>query len=293
MIFLYKLQPIKKEIEIKGFNSIYYFEFGKDFTHSPEKHNFWEMVYVDSGNVLAITDGNSCTLSQGQMIFHEPGEIHSHISDSQTPNNMLVISFSCDSPSISFFRKKVFTADKTAKTLLRLFIGEAKNALGTIKSDYKVKGNLDFSKSEFGSAQLLLCYMTELLIGIMRNESDFGNKIVSSETSRAIAKNSICELVCDYMKENIYSSLTLVDICSHFMIGKSHLSYIFKNNMGSSVMQYYNTIKVNEAKKLLRDNQHTISQISEMLGFSCIHSFSRAFKKSVGTSPTEYKKRIL
>ena len=104
---MYKLQPIKKEIEIKGFNSIYYFEFGKDFTHSPEKHNFWEMVYVDSGKVLAITDGNSCTLSQGQMIFHEPGEIHSHISDSQTPNNMLVISFSCDSPSINFFAKNL------------------------------------------------------------------------------------------------------------------------------------------------------------------------------------------
>ena len=290
---MYKLQPIKKEIEIKGFNSIYYFEFGKNFTHSPEKHDFWEMVYVDSGNVLAITDGNSYTLTQGQMIFHEPGEMHSHISDSQTPNNMLVISFSCDSPSINFFRKKVFTADKTSKTLLRLFIGEAENALGSIKSDYKDKGNLDFSKSEFGSSQLLLCYMTELLISIIRNESDFGNKIVPSEASRATAKNSICELVSDFMKESIYSSLTLNDICSHFMIGKSHLSFIFKNNMGSSVMQYYNTLKIDEAKKLLRDNLHSISQISEMLGFSCIHSFSRAFKKSVGASPTEYKKRIV
>ncbi len=287
------MEPIKKNIEIKGFNSIYYFEFGKNFTHSPEKHDFWEMVYVDSGNILAITDGNSCTLNQGQMIFHEPGEIHAHLSDSQTPNNMLVISFTCDSPSISFFKKKIFNADKTAKTLLQLFIGEAKNALGGINNNYKDKGNLDFSNSEFGSTQLLLCYITELLISIIRNESDFGKKIISNENSRAVAQNSICELVSQYLKENIYENLTLTDVCNHFMIGKSHLSYIFSSNMDKSVMEYYSKLKISEAKKLLRDNEHSISEISDILGFSCIHSFSRAFKNSVGSSPTDYKKRIL
>ncbi len=290
---MFDLQPVKNEIEIKGFNSIYYFEFGKNFTHAPERHDFWEMVYVDSGKIMAITDGNSYILNQGQMIFHEPGEIHSHISDSKTPNNMLVISFSCDSECISFFRRKVFTANKTVKTLLKLFIEEAKNALGTINDNYNDKSNLDFKNSKFGSTQLLRCYMTELLIKIIRNESGFGNKIEFNETTRLDAQNSICELVIDYMKENVYSSLSLNDICNHFLIGKSQLSHIFTTNMNKSIMSYYNTIKISEAKKLIRSNQYSINTISEMLGFSCIHSFSRSFKNAVGSSPTAYKKRIL
>ena len=206
---------------------------------------------------------------------------------------MLVISFTCDSPCIDFFKRKIFTANKTIKTLLELFIEEAKNSLGTIRNDYNDKSNLDFSGSSFGSTQLLHCYMTELLIKIIRNDSGFGDRIAPNETSRLDAQNSICELIIDYMKENIYRPLSLNDICNHFLIGKSQISHIFTVNMNQSLMSYYNMLKIAEAKKLLRSNQHTINDISEMLGFSCIHSFSRSFKNAVGSSPTAYKKRIL
>lgn len=288
---MFNLQPIMNEFEILGFNSIYYFEFGKNFTHTPEKHDFWEMVYVDSGKILAITDGNSCTLNQGDIIFHEPNEIHSHISDTESPNNMLVISFTCDSDSMRFFNRKTFSAGKTTRTLLSLFIAEAKNALGVIPSEYANQSDLDFSNASFGSMQLLSCYFTEFLISIVRDNSGFDNKILSTEETRAIAP--ICELILEYMQENLYANLSLPDICSHFTIGKSRLSHIFKINSGKSIMEYYNKLKISEAKRLLRTDKYTISQISDMLGYSCIHSFSRAFKKAVGISPTSYKKRIM
>lgn len=108
----FEMHTIDKEIDIKGFNSIYYFEFDKNFSHLPEKHDFWEMVYVDSGNITAITDGFGQTLSQGQIIFHKPGEIHAHISNRIVPNNMLVISFTTNSPEMMFFDGKVFTLEK-------------------------------------------------------------------------------------------------------------------------------------------------------------------------------------
>lgn len=285
--------PILNKFEISGFNSICYFEFGKNFTHTPEKHNFWEMVYVDSGNIVAITDGNSSTLSQGQIIFHEPNEIHAHISDSESPNNMLVISFSCESPDMNFFRKKIFTADKTTKTLLGLFVSEVKSALGSIPDEYGKEETLDFSKAEFGSYELLLCYYKEMLINLIRKNSGNNNKVIANEESRTLAQNSLSSLVGEYMKENVYSTLSLDDVCAHFMLAKSQLSHIFKSAIGKSPMEYYNDLKIKEAKKLLRSGVYSVSQISDMLGFSCIHSFSRSFKNAVGTSPTEYKKRIV
>ena len=53
----FALQRIQREIEIEGFHSLYYFEFDKNFSHMPEKHDFWEMIYIDEGEVDAITDG--------------------------------------------------------------------------------------------------------------------------------------------------------------------------------------------------------------------------------------------
>lgn len=290
---MFELQPIKYEINIKGFHSIYYFEFGKSFSHTPEKHAFWEMVYVDKGSVMAITNGIGCTLEQGQAIFHEPNEIHAHISDNRVANNMLVISFTADDQAMQFFSKKCFTLDKTSKTLLSLFLQESKKALGKVPDKYEDKSNLNFGSSPLGSTQLLQCYFTEFLIRLLRNGDTFSEHIHANEESRTIASNSIIELIKEYMYNNIYSSLTLKDICRHFMIGKSQLSKIFKETTGKSPMEYYKNLKISESKKLIREESQSVSEIADMLGYSSIHIFSRAFKKTVGFSPTEYKKSIL
>ena len=68
---------------------------------------------------------------------------------------------------------------------------------------------------------------------------------------------------------------------------------MFREKTGRSPMQYYADLKITEAKKLLREDNLSVSQITDALGYSGIHNFSRAFKKSTGFSPTEYKKSIL
>lgn len=289
---MYELQKINYELKLDGFNSIYYFEFGKDFTHTPEKHDFWEMVYVDSGKINAITNGVGCTLEQGQVIFHQPQEIHAHVSDSRVSNNMLVISFSTNSESMGHLKNKTFTLDKTCRTLLSLFLEEARNALGKVPSDYEDKENLHFLPNVFGSTQLLQCYFTEFLIRLIRSGSTLGQTVSPTKKARDIANSSISELMCEYMRENIFSSLTLKDVCTHFMLGKTQVCKIFRESTGQSPMEFYMDLKTKEAKRLIREKTYSISQIADMLGYSSIHNFSRAFKKSVGMSPTAYANSI-
>lgn len=290
---MFEVQRIKREIEIEGFNSIYYFEFGKNFSHPPEKHDFWEMVYVDSGEIVAITNGIGCTLSQGQAIFHEPFEIHAHVSNKKVINNMLVVSFTTDSAIAPYFKNKTFTLGKTEKTLLSLFLSEAKNALGTIPSDYNDKSCLHFLPNVFASSQLLQCLFTEFLIQVIRSGNSLSTQVSSSKDSRNIANNSISNLICEYIKQNLYSGTSLSDICSQFLLGKTQLCKIFRESTGSSPMEYYTHLKIEEAKKLLREKEYSVSQISDLLGYSSIHIFSRAFKKAVGLSPTAYIQKIV
>ena len=264
----FTLHPIKREIELEGFNSIYYFEFGKDFSHPPEKHDFWEIVYVDSGEINAITDGLGRTLSQGQIIFHKPLEIHAHVSNLVVPNNMLVVSFTTHSPAMEHFDKKIFTLGKTEKTLLSLFINEARNALGVIPGEYSNRNPLDFSSAPKSSFQLLECYLTELLLILLRSGDDSCSGIKSSENSRALAQSSITELITAYLADNVCSPITLGDICTKFFIGKTQLCKLFDEYVGTSPIEYFSKLKITEAKKLLRQSELSVSRISDMLCYS-------------------------
>lgn len=287
----FNFHPVKRVIEIEGFHTIYYFEFGKDFTHPPQKNNFWEIMYVDSGKINAISDGIGQIVEQGQLVFIKPMEVHAHISNGVDPNNMLVITFTCNSPAMEFFNKKIFTLGKTEKTLLSLFMKEADKALGGIPGDYSNMNPLDFSRSTEGSTQLLECYLTELLLMLMRGGDESSITAKRSENSKEIAQSSIFELMSAYLQDNVYSNLTLSDISKKFFMGKSQVCKIFSEQIGKSPIEYYTELKTQEAKRLLRIDT-TVSRVADMLGYSSIHIFSRAFKKNVGVSPTEYKKRI-
>ncbi len=288
----FRMHPIRREIVIDGFHSIYYFEFGKDFWHPPERHDFWELVYVDAGKVNAIVDGKALTLSQGDIILHRPMAMHAHVSNRKDPNCMLVVSFTSSSCAMDFFDGKIFTTDKTAKTLLSLFISEAKRALGEIPGDYKNRDPLDFSHADEGSFQLLECYLTELLLTLRRRATDDSKAIKESESSRALTESSMIELIVAYFNENLDTPLSLADVCKQFFIGKSQLCKLFHDRLGTSPMEHYQSLRIAKAKKMLLSGECSVTGAAERLGYSSIHNFSRAFKMAVGISPREYRQKI-
>jgi len=57
-------------------------------------------------------------------------------------------------------------------------------------------------------------------------------------------------------------------------------------------MEYFAGMKIKQAKQLIRDETYNMTEISGMLGFSSVHYFSKAFKKTTGMSPTEYARSV-
>jgi AraC-like DNA-binding protein len=57
-------------------------------------------------------------------------------------------------------------------------------------------------------------------------------------------------------------------------------------------MEYFKRLKVEQAKMLVREEQHNFTEISRLLGYGSIHHFSKAFKKYGGMTPSEYAKSI-
>ena len=65
---------------------MHYYEFDQTFHFKGEKHDFWEMIYVDKGSVEIQSDDDIIILNQGELAFHAPNEFHSVKAKDSSPN---------------------------------------------------------------------------------------------------------------------------------------------------------------------------------------------------------------
>lgn len=95
--------------------------------------------------------------------------------------------------------------------------------------------------------------------------------------------------VLDFMQRNIANPLTMADLCRQSGMSASSLQRLFTQHLQSSPIDYFIKLKINRAKDLLNYNQHSIKEISQLLGYSNQLYFSAEFKKRTGYSPKVYR----
>lgn len=92
-------------------------------------------------------------------------------------------------------------------------------------------------------------------------------------------------------KHYLIESITLNDLSKIINIGRNTLSAYINKEEGVSFNTWINSMRIEEAKKMLRDNpNYTIAKISELTGFTEQSNFSRQFKLITGQSPSVWKK---
>jgi two-component system response regulator YesN len=84
-------------------------------------------------------------------------------------------------------------------------------------------------------------------------------------------------------------SLCLPMVSDQFQISETYLSLLVKEHTGCSFTEYVNTKRMNAAKELLSESRLNIEQIADHVGYSSLNSFSRAFKRMHGVTPTHYR----
>ena len=237
---------LKKEYDIKKIYTIFYFEFGKDYNFLGESHDFWEIVYVDKGEITVTADGKKLLLKQGNAVFHMPGEYHTFAANGTIAPNIIIVSFECRSKAMDFYKNKTVHLSDAEKTLLKTILAESKNAFNQQSDTY---GNFCLSKKSeavFGSEQLIALLLMQLLISIRRNENASPAKPVSM-----LVKNQstdIADTVTAYLKKNIDKKLTFSDITAFAGISASGLKSIFRRRYKTGVMTYFRQLKIKRAK---------------------------------------------
>ena len=263
---------ISSSLDISEIYTKFYQEKGTNYNFSGEKHSYWELTYVDKGELLTTIDGVSYHLKQGDLIFYAPMQFHTQSTFEKISSSYLTINFKMNFNHADLLCNKIFSLKRDSYFIVTKLIEELSN-------------------DNLYSNDLSLCYLKQLIIQMLRlDNSHFHSKPTTH--MQQTYENELLNDILLYIDNNIYEKISVSTLCEHFCISTSMLHSLFRKNMNNTAKNYINELKLSKSKELIRNSTHTLSEISEMLGFSSIHYFSKKFKSYFNISPTEYSKSI-
>ncbi|WLR55910.1 response regulator [Mesobacillus subterraneus] len=92
-----------------------------------------------------------------------------------------------------------------------------------------------------------------------------------------------------YIRENYHKDLNLAVVANYISLNYSYFSHMFKEYIGQNFVDYLKMVRVESAKRLLKETDFKILEISEMVGYKNPKQFARVFRDVEGISPKEYR----
>ena len=110
---------------------------------------------------------------------------------------------------------------------------------------------------------------------------------------RSRSENKYSRLVQDilrYIRKNFDQELSLELLGEEFQMNGVYLGQILKKETGTTFLKYLTNLRIEEAKRLLTDGNHNVSEVAERVGYKTSQYFSQIFVKTTGMTPQEYRR---
>lgn len=270
----FTFQPVPTHFNVLEIFDHYYAAEEPAFRFNSAGHSCFELFYVHSGTLTVALADISCTLAAGDLILFGPDSEHAKQLHKGEGCNYLSVSFDMD-------------LDEPDRLLGRVF--HCTNGLRDTL--FKIIEDNDMHVAH--ARTLMLCHLQEVItrLTLLSNELDEERSLQRTGPNQNF-QHELLQQILAYMDEKVTEPITIEQICHKFFLSRTSLQSLFKQYLHNSPKSYLINIKLQKSKELIRENQYTISEIADMLGFSSIHYFSRLFKKYFDRSPSEYAKEI-
>ena len=283
------MHKISNLLNVQKIATIHYQALEKNYVFPEETHDFWEINYADKENVFIGVEGRKIELKQGEMLFIKPNQPHFTESGNKEPN-LFIISFACRSESMNFFADKKLTVPENYRYLLQIIMSEAADTFDLPDFDPNLNVLKLKENPNLGGEQIIKNHLETLLIYLLRSAQ---KRSTSQEffVSKIADSSELQDEIVRILNSKIYGHFKLSDLSAELHYGTTRLCTFFKEKTGKSIYQTYLKLKIDEAKKLIRKN-YSFADITDMLYFDSISSFTFVFKKHVGMTPSEYRGSI-
>lgn len=242
--------------------------------------DWFEITVVLDGKGEVFANYKSCPVQQGDLFLSFPRDSHKIVSSGESPVKYSFLSF--------YLENDVYREE--FEQIMNLF----RDADKRIFNDSSITFLIDQIISElltpgFKKETFISLSLQQIILLLIRNFLHTQNK----PSSKHVNKNKIlCYKIMQYIDGNIFSIRNLTELSKHLNYNYSYLAKMFKQTTNTTIMDYFAEKKLQCAKALIKDGSLTFTEISEMLNYASIYSFSKSFKFHFGISPIEYRKSL-
>ncbi len=271
----YSTNQMPNSINIDGIYTVLKVDYSKTNIGIGESHPFPEINFLTKGRHCAIIDGKEHTIDKGSLSIIAPGTFH---KSARTSNSeALIVSFESSSPILSdIYGIRTTLTERQENEYCSLV------EMGLKLFKVKVGGSMEIVSGASNYDLEIFKKRLELFL------LDLHRCYAKPKTKISSRRDSEFKEVKNYLINNIEKVLSLEDIADANFICVSKLKGIFKEKGG--VKNYFTTLKIEKAKEYIIEGKLNFTEISEKLGFSSLHYFSKTFKKLTGINPSEYQK---
>lgn len=273
---------VKEQLHIESFFSFFETHYDNGYNFPGETHNFWECVYVLDGSICVSGDERVYNLSQDEIIFHKPLELHKFYVNCDAGATLLIFSFSLTGPLVDSLKNMVFRLPDEQKciiTSLRSYIRHKQKEHG-IPDELSMKSYLFPFEDTSSYLQMLTTYIYQLILSLI---GDGNVSEVSTAPDALIFGKAV-----NYMNSQICAQPAVSEIAHYCSVSESSLKRIFYKYSGIGIHKYFLKLKVKAATELL-ESSFGVAETAEKLGFSSQAYFSAVFKRETGICPSDIK----
>ena len=298
----------------------------KDSLPDESMHNSHELLYLREGKIDLVLGTETVTLSKGAVVVIRPLVRHKLVIKSGKADMLnLYFGFVHDTSDLKLTKESrktnknnqgksnsagpsVSIPGSLAKISLESFLKFADLGITedndiTRQPFFVIKGNekkeinqlaerivIEDTDNRYAKDLMIHTLSVELMITLaraIRGEWEESLRVKNGKAKELVA------IAKQYMDENFDQGITVSEAAAYVFLSQGYFTRAFRDDTGISPMNYLMKKRIEKACKLLQNNEIKVSAISLQSGFSSPQRFNVAFRKQMGMTPMEYRKKYL
>lgn len=253
-------------------------------------HDEFEMIFIYKGTGLFSVNGFRNVCKTGDLIIVPPGAIHS-IEQNQNDfveyfNIIFSLSLLEENPQSHCFRNYLSRLSES-DCMKELFLKSDNPSCKKIAP--LVMDLIEHRHNEYSGYEMMIKASLYEILYVLYNENLNDHK--SNPQNQREKENALrLKKVLSYTKEHFAEKITIHEASEILSLSESRFMNFFKNQTGTSFIQYLNDYRLEAAAEQLLQTRKSVTEIALENGFENISYFIRSFKKKYSATPFDYRK---